>query len=260
MSKNIATLLNAAMSYNERAQASRLVDSWSESTAVEYRAVTAHLLSEVQALAGKEKAENTNPNHSPIAMVNAVTKAVQTFIGGLRWLRDEKGSLETKVGNIFGQLFILPASTRSDQPGRDLEIRTWLSRMPPNERDNAYLHASENDQTEILRALQDSPLPLISDEVRMRADDARAARLYPDLYRKFIENGELLSEISAILQDCLDLGREFGLEVPPSVDELGPKIRLALDFSLDHAASRGKGKPMLRTILKDATSKDPVGV
>lgn len=250
MSKNISTLVNAAMAYNERAQASRLVDSWSEETAKEYQGVTARLLKEATALQGKEQTANSNPDSSPEGRFKAMKREVQPFIGGLRWLRDEKGALETKVGNLFGELFILPPSTRTDQALRDGEIRGALWPLPIDERNNQYLRSSESDQVEILRALIDAPLALISDEVRMRGDDARAARLQPSLYRKFIESGELLDEITVILQDALSLGAEFGLDTPPVVDELGPRIRASLDFAVDHAKDRGK--KVLHTLFQDA--------
>lgn len=250
MSKNIGTLVNSALAYSQRAQSSRMIGSWSQETAEEYQTATARLLAQVQALAAKEKTENANPNHSPTGLLAAMKTAVNDFITNLRWMRDLKGSLETKVGNLYGNLFILKPSTRPDQPARYTFIWGVISQMTPGERDNQYLRSSEIDQTEILHAIQDAPFPLVMDEVRMRGDDERVARLQPDRYRKFIENGQLLDEISTILQDALGLGLEFGLDVPPSVDELGPKIRTALDFAIQHQG--GKGKRVLRTTPKDA--------
>ena len=258
MSKNIGSLANSATAYSERSQASRLVDSWSGETAQEYQAATARLLLEVTALHGREKTINANGSLSPTGQFDQTKIAVQDFIAGLRWLRDLNGTLETKVGNLFGQLFIasIPKSTRSEnaQAMRDHEIRIVISALPPEQRNNEYLRASETDQTEVLRAIQDSPMPLILDEVRLRADDERVARREPKRYKAFIENGELLNEVSCILQDCLDLGREFGLEVTPSVDEVGPKIREALEFAISHVG--GKGKRVLVTSAKDAGSAD----
>jgi hypothetical protein len=252
MSKNISTSLQVAVALHEHAQASRLIDSLSEESAAQLQAATRRYLSEVTALSGREQVINESED-SDVRKFNDVKKEVAVFTEKLRWLRDLKGTLETRCGNLFGELFInsIPKSTRPDQAMRDQESRSVIWPLPPNERDNIYLKASENDQTEMLRAIQDAPLPLVSDEVRLRADDARAARLQPDLYRRFSETGQLLNEISVILADGEDLGVAFGLDIPVSKDELGPKIRLANDFAIDHAASHRKGKPARHTTVKD---------
>lgn len=252
MSKNIGTLANSALAYSQRAQASRLVSTWSESTAEEYQTITNRLLAQVQTLQEKEKSINADSNSSPAGQFKKVKSEVETFITNLRWMRDTKGVLETKVGNLHGNLFILPASTRTEtaQGLRDFETRSVIGQMPPNERDNTYLRACESDNVEVLRSLVDAPMPLVVDEVILRGSDERAARIQPKRYKQFIETGELLGEVSAILQDALGLGLEFGLDVPPSVDELGPKIRLALDYAIQHVGARGK--KILRTSSKDA--------
>lgn len=257
MSRNIGTLVNSATAYAERSQASRLVDSWREETGAEYKSVTARLLAEVTALAAQEKTINSK-DLTTTAKFDQTKTAVQDFVNNLKWLRNEKAALETRIGNIYGELFVLPVSKLNEtvQAMRDREIRAAISQMPSNERDNAYLRSSETDQTEVLRALQDSPLPLVLDEVRLRADDERAARLQPKRYRGFVEAGELLNELSVILQDCLDLGVAFGLDVPESNDALGPHLRTVLDFAIQHVG--GRGKRVLRTSSKDATSTDPV--
>lgn len=242
MAKNIGTLALSASSYQERSQSSRLVDSWSEETALELQATTARVKSEVTALQGQEKTINSNTTLSDTGKFDQVRIAVQDFITRLRWLRDLKGTLETRCGNVYGNLFILKPSTRNEivQGLRDAAIVSAIWALPPDQRDVEYLKSSEADLIEVMRALQDAPMPLVSSEVRLRADDQRAARLEPARYRKFIETGELLGEVSAILDDCLDLGREFGLDVKENIDELGPKIRVALDFAIEHVGGRGK--------------------
>ena len=241
MAKNIGSLMSSARTYQEQSQTSRLTASWSEKTATEYQKITAHLLADVTPLAAKEKAINGNANLSPIGRHDQVKREVQTFTSGLRWLRDEKGTLETKCGNLFGDLFVLPASTRNEmvQAMRDAQIWSLIGALPPTQRDLAYLRFSEADNVEVMRALQDAPMPLVTDDIRLRGSADRAARLDPQRYQAFIESGQLLDEVAAILTDCLNLGAAFGFDVPVSVDELGPKVRTALDFAMDHAPSEG---------------------
>lgn len=251
MSKNIGTLANSALAYSQRAQASRLVSTWSQATAEDYQMITNRLLAQVTELAAKEKTENANPNHSPVGRFDKVKIAVQDFIVGLQWLRDAKAGIETRAANIYRDLFILPVSKLNEvvQGQRDAFIWSAIGSLPTNERDNQYLAASEADNVEVLRALQDSPLPLTSGEVRLRADDERAARLFSKRYRNLVELGELLSEVTVILQDCLDLGLAFSLDVPANNDELGPKTRMVLDFAIQHQG--GRGKHALKTSAKD---------
>jgi hypothetical protein len=251
MSKNIGTLLNAARSYDERAHTSRLVSSWSSETSLEYQKATAQLLAEVQDLKEQEETENANPMHSPVARFEAVKGKVQKFMDKLKWLRDQKIALENRIRNLHGELFLLPDSELNEavQVQRDVVIWNMIGQMTPNERDNQYLRSSETDQTEILRAIQNAPFPLVMDETRLRADDQRAARLQPPRYRTYVELGELVDELTVILGDCLDLGREFGLDVSPINDGLGEKIRETLDFAVQH--TRARGKKTLATTAKD---------
>lgn len=251
MAKNIGTLALSASSYQERSQASRLVDSWSEETALELQATTARVKSEVTALQGQEKTINADAGRSDIGKFDLVRIAVQDFITRLRWLRDLKGTLETRCGNVYGNLFILKPSTRNEivQGLRDAAIVSVIGPLPQDQRDVEYLKASEADNTEVLRALSDAPMPLVTDEVRLRGDDQRAAKLQPQRYLKFVETGELLREVSAILDDCLDLGREFGIDVKENINELGPKMRVQLDFAIEHVG--GRGKKVLRTSQRD---------
>lgn len=245
MSKNIGSFVNSCTAFNEHAQASRLIDSWSEEPATELQTATSRLLKEAMALAANEKAANADPNLSITGKFDRVKNYVQDFITNLRWQRDLKGALETRCGNLYGLLFVLTASTRSDQGQRDAHIWGAFGALPPEERNNGYLRASETDNVEVLRALKDAPLPLVADEIILRADDERAARLQPQRYRTFVETSELLHEISVILADALDLGVAFGIDVKPSVDELGPKVRTAVDFAIEHQGARGK--KVLRT-------------
>ena len=240
MAQNIGSLVNSATTYAERAKASRVVSSWMEETSAQLQALTTRLLSEVTALHGKEHTINANPKLSTNGKFDQVKAEVQAFVNSLQWLRLEKGALETKIGNVFGDLFVLPASTRKDQPMRDHEIRSLVQPLPPDERSNLYLQASQDDNTEVLRALQDAPMALIANEVVMRGSDQRAARLQPKRYQLFVESGELLNEVSAILDDALSIGEAFGVDVPPSADKLGVKIRTGLDFGISHLGGRGK--------------------
>jgi hypothetical protein len=262
MARNIGTLLQSATAYQERAKTSRLVERWSEESASRYQLATAKVLDQVQALAAKEKASKTNANLSPTGQVDQTTREVRTFVEALRWLRDLKNFLETKVGNLYGELFVLPASKLDQvvQALRDSQIWTAIGALPQPQRDRDYLRFSQSDNIEAMRALSMSPLPLIADEIRLRGDAERAARLQPKQYRQFIETGQLLNEISAILTDCLDLGREFQIDVKETVDELGPKVRVALDFAIEHASEQGKEDGRVAPRPAPQRNREAVGV
>lgn len=259
MARNISTLLASATAYAERAQTSRLVEWWSEEPAARYQLVASKVLADVAVLSGKEKANNANQNLSPTGQFDQTKRDVKIFLDSLRWLRDEKGSLATKVGSAYGDLFVLSASKLNElvQALRDMQVTGAIGALPPKQRDVEYLRASEADQIEVVRALQNSPMVLISDDVRMRGDDERAQRNDPKRYRQFIENGQLLDEISSILDDCLDLVREFVIDVKENSDELGPKVRLALEFGVQHWLPQDNEEGKL---MRDTTQRDAVGV
>jgi hypothetical protein len=236
MARNISTLQASTSAYQERSQASRLTSSWSEKTATAYQTIATRVQAAATALSAKEKAINGNANLSPTGQFDAVKQEVVAFLAGLKWLQAEKGGLETKVGGLFGDLFILPDSKLNEivQALRDAQSWSAIGALQPSERDLAYLRFCAVDNTEVIRALQNAPMPLISDDILLRGSADRAARLDPQRYQTFIETGQLLDEVSAILTDCLDLGQAFGFEAVPVVDALGEKVRTALDFSTDH--------------------------
>lgn len=248
MAKNIGTLVNSAATYLERAKESRVIASWTEEAATQYQTVASRFLSEVTALAGRERTVNSNPNLSPTGKHGAVKEAVQAWFSGLTWIKNLVGSLETRLGGLYGPLFVLPKSDRSEttQAIRDWELREELRTLTHPERVKLYVQAAEANDIERLRAVQDVPglVPLVPVEVRLRGDDVRASRIDPEKYRRFVETGELLNEVRTLAMDADNLAREFGLDTSSlalTVDELGPKVREAVNFAADHQyGARGK--------------------
>lgn len=253
MAKTISMLLSTTRAFEEQSRVSRLTESWSQRIAKLCQEITQRALLEATGLSGKERTINANASLSETGKSDAVKASVRTFVDGLGWLRNEKGSLETRIGNLYGVLFILPPSKLNEtvQGLRDSEIRSSISALPATQRDIAYLKYSQDINIEVLRALQQAPIQLISDQIQLRANHDRASRQNAEQYQLFIENSQLLNEVSVILTDCLDLGVAFKLDVKPSVDELGEKVRVNADFAVDHPLASSESTLRVEAVGQD---------
>lgn len=84
---------------------------------------------------------------------------------------------------------------------RNAEIRHFLAGQNQPERDRHFLLAAEQDREEILDAMLTGPLgPIVSEEMKHRALDARAQRQHPNDYAGFQQNTLLLDFIHMLQQ------------------------------------------------------------
>ncbi len=94
-------------------------------------------------------------------------------------------------------------------------MRIDLRDLDQSQRDHVYLTAAEANNVELLRAIQNAPdiKPLITPEMRRRADDLRAQRLDPTAYQEFAEKSELLESLQMLARETEDLVTQFEVDV-----------------------------------------------
>jgi len=238
VAKNIGTAVNVFGKFYEIAQSSKLVNAWSETTALRFQETTNKLWGMAKNLLELEKKLAADANLTPTGRFNKMKDGVQTWFGDMGWFRSEKRQAGEKIASLYNKLFTLEASKLNDvvQELRDGELRADLRDLTQPQRDTAYLLAAQHDDVDMLRAFQKSPgaTPLVTSEVRRRADTERASRLDPSGYKQFIETNELLEHFQILAREIEDLAKEFGVDVtkvPLTDEEISDRIKDMLEIA-----------------------------
>lgn len=143
------------------------------------------------------------------------TKALEMFKGFASKIQD----VEEQLRQLSTRLFVVerPYSKERDslyQLTREQEIRAHFVDLTPAELDTEFLKASEQDLDETLIAFMDAPWgSMVSEEVKDRALDVRARRLFPTDYPIFEQKTWMLESLNMV-RDSLAMWLR-GLGVPP---------------------------------------------
>lgn len=236
MAKNIGTAERVFGKFYEVAQSSILVNTWTEATALRFQETTNKLWGMAKNLLEIEKKLAADSNLTATGRFNKMKDAVQTFFGDMGWFRTEKRQAGEKIVSLHTKLFTLPASKLNEvaQELRDGELRADLRDLDQPHRDTAYLLAAQRDDIDMLRAFQKAPgaTPLITPELRRRADVERAQRLDPTAYQSFVETSELLEHFQILAREIEDLAKEFQVDVtkiPLTEAEISERIEQMIE-------------------------------
>ena len=156
-------------------------------------------------------------------LTNMATEALNQFPGllsSMRHLHDSLGQLRRKMFTIE-----LPKNNEVVAFLRQQEIRGGYLEANANERDTAFLLASERLDDEAMVAFLDAPGgPMVSDETKDRAFEARAKKLFPEDFKVYSQQLMLQEVLEMILNSIAKW--IAGLGVPPEkIDlELGTTI------------------------------------
>lgn len=149
------------------------------------------------------------------------------FLSTVAWLKARATKREAEDQGFRTRLYAVTSPIK-DEWRRELrngEIRRFLARLNQAERDRHFLLASQEDRDEMLDAMLDSPMgPMVSEEMKQRALDARAQRVHGNDYLGFQQNTLLLDFIH-MLQELI--GRRLyaiGVDASKIKDILGVTV------------------------------------
>mgnify|MGYP001170082748 FL=1 len=152
-----------------------------------------------------------------VKLTEEATKALDTFKGFASKIQD----VEDNLRQLRNRLFVVERPKGTEivqlrQLHREQEIRAHYEGLTQSELDVAFLNASEQDRDETLLAFLDAPWgPMVNEDIKGRALDARAKRVFPKDYEIFKQNEGLL-EILNMVRDSLATWLR-GLGVKPEV-------------------------------------------
>lgn len=170
----------------------------------------------------------SNEHLNPAGKTAAIRDLGTTFLSNLAWLKTAATRLEGEDRGFRTRLYVVRSPIKDNDIRREQrngEIRSLLVGLNQAERDKQFLLAAEQDRDEVLDAMLDSPLgPMVSEEMRQRALDARAKRQQPNDYAAFQQNTLLLDYVH-MLQDLI--GRRLysiGVDAAKIKDVLGVTV------------------------------------
>lgn len=170
----------------------------------------------------------SNEHLNPAGKTAAIRDLGMKFLPTLAWLKTAATRLEGEDKGFRTRLYAVKSPIKDNDIRREQrngEIRGLLVGQNQAERDKEFLLAAEQDRDEVLDALLDSPMgPMVSEEMRQRALDARAKRQQPNDYAGFQQN-TLLLEYVHMLQDLI--GRRLygiGVDAAKIKDVLGVTV------------------------------------
>lgn len=168
--------------------------------------------------------EHLNQNGKMAAIAEKGTKFLET----VAWLKTAANRREAEDQRLRKFLYTVNSPIKDNELRRDLrnrEVRDFLNGLNQAERDRHFLLASQEDRDEVLDAMLTGPMgPLVSDDMKQRALDARAQRQHPNDYAGFQQN-TLLLDFAHMLQELV--GRRLyaiGVDASKIKDILGVTV------------------------------------
>ncbi len=159
----------------------------------------------------------TSDEGKRVKLTEEASKTLAEFKGFASKIQD----VEELLGRLRTRLFVVerPKGTEIFALGQlhlEQEIRAHYDSLTPSELDTEFLKASEQDRDQTLLAFLDAPWgPMVSEDIKKRALDTRAKRVFPKEYETFQQNEELL-EILNMVRNSLAMWLR-GLGVKPEV-------------------------------------------
>jgi hypothetical protein len=158
----------------------------------------------------------------------AISELGIKFLSRVEWLKNLVTKHEGEDQGFRTRLYAVKSPVKDNDIRREQrngEIRSLLVGHNQAERDRHFLLAAEADRDEVLDAMLDSPMgPMVSEEMKQRALDARAKRQQPNDYAAFEQN-TLLLEYVHMLRDLI--GRRLysiGVDAAKIKDVLGVTV------------------------------------
>lgn len=167
----------------------------------------------------------SNEHLNPAGKMSAIRDLGAKLLSTVDWLKNLVTKHEGEDNGFRTRLYTVQSPITDNELRREQrngEIRSLLVGQNQGERDTQFLLAAEHDHDEVLDAMLDSPMgPMVSEEMKQRALDARAKRQQPNDYAAFQQN-TLLLDYAHMLQELV--GRRLysiGVDASKIKDVLG---------------------------------------
>jgi hypothetical protein len=138
--------------------------------------------------------------------MSAIRELGAKLLSTVDWLKNLVTKHEGEDKDFRTRLYTVTSPVKDNDIRRELrngEIRSLLVGQNQAERDRQFLLAAEQDRDEVLDAMLDSPMgPMVSEEMKQRALDARAKRQQPNDYAGFQQN-TLRLDYARVLQELI---------------------------------------------------------
>lgn len=162
------------------------------------------LIAQLEQYDADELKIRSNEHLNPAGKMSAIRELGAKLLSTVDWLKNLVTKHETADHGFRTRLYTVTSPVKDIRRElRNGEIRSLLVGHNQAERDRHFLLAAEADRDEVLDAMLDSPMgPMVSEEMKQRALDARAKRQQPNDYAAFEQN-TLLLEYVHMLRDLI---------------------------------------------------------
>lgn len=223
------TMAAQTLTVNLKYQRDMIGKGWSPSSIATRDGWLNRLITELEEeYEGPELKILSNEHLNPAGKTAAIRDLGTRFLSTLAWLKTAATRLDGEDQGFRTRLYAVKSPIKDNDLRREQrngEIRSVLVGLNQAEQDKQFLLAVEQDRDEVLDAMLDSPMgPMVGDEMRQRALDARAKRQQPNDYAAFEQNTLLLDYVH-MLQELL--GRRLygiGVDAAKIKDVLGVTV------------------------------------
>lgn len=164
------------------------------------------LIAQLEQYDADELKIRSNEHLNPAGKISAIRELGEKLLSTVEWLKNLVTKHEGEDKGFRTRLYTVQSPVKDNDIRREQrngEIRSLLVGQNQAERDRHFLLAAEADRDEVLDAMLDSPMgPMVSEEMKHRALDARAKRQQPNDYAAFEQN-TLLLEYVHMLRDLI---------------------------------------------------------
>jgi len=174
-------------------------------------------LSKLEVFQTKEKSIVTNTSLSDEGKQKQLVKLAQDSLGDWEWLGRILHDIEAAQARFTTLLFTIEPTVKDDllRYLRAREVRDGMDTLNQNDRDVAYIKASEQSQLEVLLAMQTAPAGnWITPEIQQRTDRERAKRAQPGAFIAYEQNELLHERVAGIADHLAHWLRSYG--APPA--------------------------------------------
>jgi hypothetical protein len=186
------------------------------------------LIAQLEQYDAEELKIRSNEHLNSAGKMSAIRELGAKLLSTVDWLKNLARTHEGEDNGFRTRLYAVKSPIKDNDIRRELrngEIRGFLLGQNQAERDTQFLLAADHDRDEVLDAMLDSPMgPMVSEEIKPRALDARAKRQQPNDYAAFEQN-TLLLEYVHMLQELI--GRRLygiGVDAAKIKDVLGVTV------------------------------------
>lgn len=190
---------------NLRNELGHIGSDWAPTTIETRNDWLTRLISELTDYDADELKILRNEHLNQTGKMAGIAALATTLLETLAWLKTAVTKREDEDTRLRTFLYTVTPPIKDDlrRELRNGEIRRTVAGQSQPERDKQFLLAAQEDKDEVLTAMLDNPLgPMVSDDMKRRALEARAQRLHPNDYAGFQQNTLLLNYVH-MLQELI---------------------------------------------------------